>query len=69
MTRKLIEAQNWAEGIRDCVSKLESWSDNRKHGMERVQMKCALNLLSFDPAPCNEPGCVKLKVEHLLKCV
>lgn len=69
MTRNLIEAQNWAEDVRDCVSKLELWSCDRKHGIERVRMKRVHNLLSFDPAPCNEPGSLKLKVKHILRYV
>lgn len=67
MVKNLIEAQNWAEGVRDCVSKVELWSCNSNHGIEKVQMKYVNKLLSYNPAPCNEPGHLKLKVKFLLR--
>ncbi|KAM7531266.1 hypothetical protein LguiB_034676 [Lonicera macranthoides] len=62
MVKNLIEAQNWAEGVRDCVAKVELWSCNPNHEIEKVQMKYVNKLLSYNPAPCNEPGHLKLKV-------
>lgn len=60
MVKKLIVAQKWAEGIRNCLSKVENWSCHCS--FERVQMDYVNELLDFDPLPCNEPGHLKLKV-------
>ncbi|KAJ9173612.1 hypothetical protein P3X46_016729 [Hevea brasiliensis] len=59
MAKKLIVAQKWAEGIRDCLSKVENWSCHCS--FERVHMDYINELLDFDPVPCNEPGHLKLK--------
>lgn len=64
-TRKLIEAQNWVEGVRDCVDKVESWSCRSNHDMDKVHMDHVRKLLSIDPVPCNEPEFFKLKVKYI----
>ncbi|KAK2975102.1 hypothetical protein RJ640_018904, partial [Escallonia rubra] len=62
MVKNLIEAQNWAEGVNDCLSKLALWSCHRNHEIEKVGMEHVNSLLGFNPLPCNEPGNLKLKV-------
>ncbi|XP_027080412.2 lysine-specific demethylase JMJ17-like [Coffea arabica] len=59
--KNLIEAQNWAQDVRDSLSKLESWSHDCHQGTGRVQMDHVNKLLSVDPVPCNEPCHLKLK--------
>ncbi|XP_065858280.1 lysine-specific demethylase JMJ17 isoform X2 [Euphorbia lathyris] len=59
----LIVAQKWAEGVRDCASKVKNWSSHSSCGFKRVDMEHITALLNFDPVPCNEPGYLKLK-EH-----
>ncbi|XP_057511416.1 lysine-specific demethylase JMJ17-like [Actinidia eriantha] len=61
LTKNLLEARNWAEGVRDLLSKVEKWSRHCNCDAERVQLKHVDNLLSFDPVPCNEPSLLKLK--------
>lgn len=59
--KSLIEAQNWAQDVRDSLSKLESWSPDSHQGAGRVQMDHVNKLLSVDPVPCNEPCHLRLK--------
>ncbi|XP_071692833.1 lysine-specific demethylase JMJ17 [Rutidosis leptorrhynchoides] len=59
--KNLAEAQNWAEGVRDCLSKIESWASHNNCEMERVKMEDVITLLNVSPVPCNEPGHLKLK--------
>ncbi|KAK2664046.1 hypothetical protein Ddye_002620 [Dipteronia dyeriana] len=61
MVRNLAEAQRWAEGIRDCLSKVENWSYHGGCDTEKVRWGYLKELLSFDPVPCSEPGHLKLK--------
>ncbi|XAR70302.1 hypothetical protein NMG60_11027112 [Bertholletia excelsa] len=61
MRKNLIEAQNWAEGLRDCLLKVETWSHDDDLDIEKVQLDHLNNLLSFNPRPCNEPALLKLK--------
>uniref|UniRef100_A0A5B7BX15 Putative lysine-specific demethylase 5B isoform X4 n=1 Tax=Davidia involucrata TaxID=16924 RepID=A0A5B7BX15_DAVIN len=61
MAKNLIEAQNWAESIRDCLSKVEKWSCYRSNDIEKVQLEHVSNLIGFNTVPCNEPGHLKLK--------
>ncbi|KAK3012539.1 hypothetical protein RJ639_009330 [Escallonia herrerae] len=71
MVKNLIEAQNWAEGVKDCLSKLALWSCHRNHEIEKVRMEHVSSLLGFNPLPCNEPGNLKLKLwtEKVRKCI
>ena len=62
MVKNLIAAQNWAEGIKDCLCKIESWSCNQSHDLEKVDVERVNNLLNLNPPPCIEPGHLKLKV-------
>lgn len=62
MAKNLITAQNWAEGIKDCLCKIESWSFNSSHDLEKVDLEQVNNLLNLNPPPCIEPGHLKLKV-------
>ncbi|XP_031125306.1 lysine-specific demethylase lid isoform X2 [Ipomoea triloba] len=61
MAKKLIESQNWAQNVRNCLSRLESWSCNGDHDFEKVQMELVDNLLSLSPAPCTDSAYLKLK--------
>ncbi|XP_027329808.1 lysine-specific demethylase 5B isoform X2 [Abrus precatorius] len=60
MVKNLIEAQKWAEGIRDCVKKIELWLCHQD-SVKEVQLEFVDELLKFSPAPCNEPHFHKLK--------
>ncbi|KAK1374392.1 Lysine-specific demethylase rbr-2 [Heracleum sosnowskyi] len=60
-TRNLVEAQNWVEGVRDCVDKVVSWSGHSNHDMDKVHIIHVRKLLSIDPVPFNEPEFFKLK--------
>ncbi|TKY70948.1 Lysine-specific demethylase 5B [Spatholobus suberectus] len=61
MVKNLIEAQKWAEGIRDCITKIESWLCDRDSSVRKVNLEFVDELLRFSPAPCNEPHYHKLK--------
>lgn len=61
MTKKLVEGKNWAEAVRDCLSKVESWSHHQNPDAERVHMEHVNKLMALDPVPCNEPCYSKLK--------
>ncbi|KAE8672486.1 lysine-specific demethylase 5A-like isoform X2 [Hibiscus syriacus] len=59
MVKNLTAARKWAQGIRDCLSKIENWYPGGD--FEKVTHKLVNKLLSVDPVPCNEPGYLKLK--------
>ncbi|KAK7406134.1 hypothetical protein VNO78_07753 [Psophocarpus tetragonolobus] len=61
MVKNLNEAQKWAEGIRDCITKIELWLCHREPSVKKVHLEIVDELLKFSPAPCNEPSCHKLK--------
>ncbi|XP_024995655.1 uncharacterized protein LOC112528803 isoform X4 [Cynara cardunculus var. scolymus] len=61
LAKNLAEAQNWAEGVRDCLSKIELWGSHHNSEVERVKMEDVNTLLNANPVPCNEPGHLKLK--------
>ncbi|KAK6130041.1 hypothetical protein DH2020_036227 [Rehmannia glutinosa] len=61
MQNNLIQAQNWANAVRDCLFKVKLWSSYRNCDTERVQMDDVNELLRFSTAPCNEPGHLQLK--------
>ncbi|KAI8569526.1 hypothetical protein RHMOL_Rhmol02G0285500 [Rhododendron molle] len=67
VTKNLLEAKSWAEGVRDCLSKVEKWSAHRSCNTEKVKWEHVDNLLRRDPVPCNEPALVRLKVEDSLR--
>lgn len=62
LVRNMIEAQKWAEGIRDCLSKVKNWSHKCSGDLEKVHFEFLDELLSFEPVSCNEPAHLKLKV-------
>lgn len=62
MAKNLIRSQKWAEGVRDCLSKIETWSSHCGNGIERAHLEYINELLSFDAVPCYEPGHLNLKV-------
>lgn len=68
MHTNLIQARNWAKSVRNCVSKLKTWSNKPRSDSERVQMDLVNELLNFSTPPCTEPRHVQLKVYtlHLL---
>ncbi|XP_054790180.1 lysine-specific demethylase JMJ17-like isoform X2 [Prosopis cineraria] len=61
MVKSLIEAQKWAEGIRDCLRKIEAWLCDQDFDREKVHLEFVDQLLTFNFAPCNEPAYHKLK--------
>ncbi|BBH03352.1 transcription factor jumonji domain-containing protein [Prunus dulcis] len=61
MEKNLIRSQKWAEGVRDCLSKIETWSSHCGNGIERAHLEYINELLSFDAVPCYEPGHLNLK--------
>ncbi|XP_076925820.1 lysine-specific demethylase JMJ17-like [Bidens hawaiensis] len=61
LVKNLVEAQIWAEGVRNCLSKIELWPSHHNCEMERVKMEDLTTLLNVSPVPCNEPGHLKLK--------
>ncbi|KAG4987495.1 hypothetical protein JHK85_030478 [Glycine max] len=61
MVKNLIEAQKWAEGIRDCATKIELWLCHQDFNVKKVHLEFVDELLKFSPAPCNEPLYHKLK--------
>ncbi|KAI9117961.1 hypothetical protein K1719_011103 [Acacia pycnantha] len=61
MVKNLIEAQKWAEGIRDCLRKIEACLCDQDSNMEKVHLEFVDELLTFNSAPCNEPAYHKLK--------
>lgn len=62
MVKNLIEAQKWAEGIRDCITKIEFWLSHQDSSVKKVHLEFVDELLRPNPAPCNEPCYHKLKV-------
>jgi histone demethylase JARID1 len=62
MVESLTEAQKWAEGVKDCVTKIESWLNHQDLSLKKVHLEYVDELLRFDPVPCNEPHYHKLKV-------
>lgn len=62
MANNLKEARKWAEGVRKCVSKIETWSSQRDNEIEKIHLEYINELLSFDSLPCDEPGHLNLKV-------
>lgn len=62
IVKSLIEAQTWAEGSRDCVRKINFWLSHPDSDAEKVHLEYVDELLSLNPAPCDEPGHQKLKV-------
>lgn len=62
MHNSLVQARKWAKSVRNCVSKLKTWSNNPRCDSERVQMNHVNELLKFSTPPCNEPRHIRLKV-------
>lgn len=63
--KRLIDAQSWAQNVRDSLSKVKSWMSDH-NSVVKVQMEVVDNLLSLNPVPCNEPALVRLKVKCIL---
>jgi len=63
--KRLIDAQSWAQNVRDSLSKVKSWMSDH-NSVVKVQMEVVDNLLSLNPVPCNEPAHVRLKVKCIL---
>lgn len=61
MVKSLTEAQKWAEGIKDCVTKIEVWSSRQDSSLKKVNLEYVEEFLRFNPVPCNEPHYHKLK--------
>lgn len=71
MVKNLMEAQKWAEGIRDCVTKIELWLCHRDSSVKKIHFEFVDELLRFNPVPCNEPQYKNLKVlfNKMLYCL
>ncbi|KAG9145128.1 hypothetical protein Leryth_008916 [Lithospermum erythrorhizon] len=70
MAKRLVKARDWAESVRDCLSKADTWisQHNRKvknvsieNLKERVTLERVNKLLDLDSFPCNESSHLKLK--------
>ncbi|OMO58640.1 hypothetical protein COLO4_34455 [Corchorus olitorius] len=59
VVKNLTRARKWAQGIRECISKIKTWSPGG--GFEKVPLKLVNKLLSVDSMPCDEPGYLELK--------
>jgi len=62
MVKSLTEAQKWAEGIKNCVTKIELWLSHQDSSLKKVNLEYVEEFLRFNPVPCNEPHYHKLKV-------
>lgn len=62
MEKRLSRAQNWAESVRHCLHRVVNWSYDLRNDSEKIDLEMVNKLLTFNPAPCNEPSHVKLKV-------
>ncbi|KAL5098856.1 hypothetical protein RYX36_003183 [Vicia faba] len=61
MVKSLTEAQKWAEGIKDCVTKIELRLSHQDSSFKKIHIDYVNELLRFNPVPCNEPHYHKLK--------
>lgn len=64
--KRLIDAQSWAQNVRDSLSKVKAWVSDHNSDVVKVQMEVVDNLLSLNPVPCNEPAHLRLKVKCIL---
>lgn len=64
LVRELTEARNWAEGINDCVSRIERWSRGDHISTVKVDARVVEKLLNESLSRCNEPGYKILKVKY-----
>lgn len=62
MVTNLTEAQKWAEGIKECGTKVELWLCHQDSSLKKIHLEYVDELLRFNPVPCNEPHYHKLKV-------
>ncbi|XP_031381205.1 lysine-specific demethylase 5B [Punica granatum] len=61
LQKRLSEAKKWAEGVRSCLRRIVNWSNDLKNDLEKIDLEMVDKLLTVSPAPCNEPGHLKLK--------
>ncbi|XP_073220782.1 lysine-specific demethylase JMJ17 isoform X2 [Cicer arietinum] len=61
MVTNLTEAQKWAEGIKECGTKVELWLCHQDSSLKKIHLEYVDELLRFNPVPCNEPHYHKLK--------
>ncbi|PIN05226.1 hypothetical protein CDL12_22235 [Handroanthus impetiginosus] len=61
MENNLIQAQNWVEAVKDCLSKVKLWSRDRSCDTDRVDLDHINDLLSLSTPPCYEPSHNQLK--------
>lgn len=62
MRNNLVQAQNWAEDVRECISMVKLWSKDHKCDINRIQMDDINKLLRSSNVPCNEPAHLQLQV-------
>ncbi|XP_042483738.1 uncharacterized protein LOC122064092 isoform X4 [Macadamia integrifolia] len=60
MAINLVKAQKWAEKVKDCLSKIKTWSGDSNNNV-KVSLGDVETLLKVNPVPCNEPDHLKLK--------
>ncbi|KAJ4954062.1 hypothetical protein NE237_030894 [Protea cynaroides] len=60
MAGNLVKALDWAEEVRDCLSKIETWSGDCNNNT-KVSWRAVDTLLNVNPMPCNELSHLKLK--------
>ncbi|XP_073316103.1 lysine-specific demethylase JMJ17 [Primulina huaijiensis] len=63
MRNNLVQAQNWAEDVRECISMVKLWSKDNKRDIKKIQMDHINKLLRSSNVLCNEPGHFQLQ-EH-----
>lgn len=63
LAQKLVESRNVADGINNCVSRIERWSLGDHIGVVKVDAIVLEKLLNDNPSRCNEPGYKYLKVK------
>ncbi|KZV31546.1 lysine-specific demethylase 5B-like [Dorcoceras hygrometricum] len=61
MRNNLVQAQNWAEDVRECMSMVKLWSRDRKCNIKKIQMGHINKLLKSNDVPCNVPGHLQLQ--------
>ncbi|KAH9301679.1 hypothetical protein KI387_013262, partial [Taxus chinensis] len=61
MEEELRVAQKWSQDLRDCLSTIESWMNDKHTRSIKVTLNFARDLIGVDPVPCIEPGFSKLK--------
>lgn len=62
ITLKLTEAMNWAQAVRKCLSKIESFLLSKGNCSEKINYGEIEELIAVKHIPCYEPSLTKLQV-------